>query len=340
MSTGIQWTDETWNPIRARNKETGRVGHFCEKVDAACKNCYAEALQARYFGNPIHYGPGDRDKVELFLDERVLMQPFHWKRPRMVFPCSMTDLFGEWVPRHWIDRIMAVMALTPRHTYQVLTKRAKGMAEYFNDLVLISMVPEEYAVRTWRIMKEMRKLGGSVETMVPWPLPHLWLGASAGTQKGLEMQLPGLLRCPAAVRWLSVEPMLERVTPTALPDYCNEPGWKFDAFRYHRYHSAVPSGPRKEEWINAPGHPVIHWVVCGGESGHGYRALDEDNVRDLRDQCVDAGVAFYYKQKGGHTPKAGGRLLDGREWNEMPVLRPQISQDLSRSGGMAVATNP
>src|SRR3990167_1499279 len=124
-TTGIEWTDATWNPIRARNKDTDGVGHFCEHVSEGCRNCYAERMQPR-FGNPIRYAAQDREKVELFLDEEVLTAPLRWRKPRMIFVCSMTDLFADFVPDDWIDRVFDVMLQTD-HKYQVLTKRAERM---------------------------------------------------------------------------------------------------------------------------------------------------------------------------------------------------------------------
>src|SRR5687768_10794037 len=117
-TTKIEWTrnsdgsaGKSWNPIRARNLETGGVGHYCEKVSPGCANCYAARMQPR-FKNKIRYNAADRDKVELFLDGDVLREPLRWRKPQNVFVCSMTDLFGYFVPDEWIDRIFAVMSLT------------------------------------------------------------------------------------------------------------------------------------------------------------------------------------------------------------------------------------
>ena len=129
MPTKIEWTDETWTPIRARNIETGGVGHFCVHVSPGCENCYAEGFQKR-FNNPIRYAAQDASKVELFLDEKVLMKPLGWKKPRRVFVCSMTDLFYEGVPDEWIDRVFATMAMARQHQFQCLTKRSARMQSY------------------------------------------------------------------------------------------------------------------------------------------------------------------------------------------------------------------
>ena len=124
----IEWTDATWTPIRARNRETGRVGHFCIHKSPGCANCYAERMQPR-FGNPVRFAAQDADKVELFLatardaSEKTLTQPLRWRKPRTIFVCSMTDLFLESVPVEWIDRVFGVMGEATQHRFQVLTKR-------------------------------------------------------------------------------------------------------------------------------------------------------------------------------------------------------------------------
>src|SRR5258708_31121882 len=124
--SAIEWTDATWNPIRARNKKTGKVGWHCEHATTGCVNCYAEGFNKR-LGTGLDFKPGHRKDIELFLDEAMLTQPLRWKKPRMIFVGSMTDMFADFVPVEWIDKIFAIMALTPWHTYQLLTKRAQRM---------------------------------------------------------------------------------------------------------------------------------------------------------------------------------------------------------------------
>src|SRR6188768_21461 len=124
--TKIQWTGSTWSPIRARNRKTGKVGWHCVKHSPGCKSCYSEAMNRR-LGNGIDYTPAGLDEVEYFLDEKMLTQPLRWGKPRMIFVESMSDLFGDWVPDEWIDRVFAVMALAGKHTFQVLTKRAERL---------------------------------------------------------------------------------------------------------------------------------------------------------------------------------------------------------------------
>src|SRR5262245_57000175 len=129
-NSAIEWTDATWNPIRARNKTTGKVGWHCEHATTGCEFCYSEGFNKR-LGTGLAFKPGHRADIELFLDEAMLTLPLRWKKPRKIFVCSMTDLFADFVRDEWIDKMVAVMALAPQHTYQMLTKRAKRMRDYF-----------------------------------------------------------------------------------------------------------------------------------------------------------------------------------------------------------------
>src|ERR1051325_7341422 len=144
--TNIEWTrnadgtaGKTWNPIRARNVPTGKVGWFCEHVSEGCRNCYAERMNRNtYFGNGLDYKPAVLDQVELYLDEKILEQPLHWRNPTNVFPCSMTDLFGRWVKDEWLDAIFSVMYRADRHTFQTLTKRADRQLDYVSRSAFLS----------------------------------------------------------------------------------------------------------------------------------------------------------------------------------------------------------
>jgi len=325
MTTKIEWArnpdgsaGETWNPIRARNKVTGGVGHFCVRVSDGCKRCYAARMQRR-FNNPIRYAAQDRKLVDIFLDEKVLMRPLRWRQPRTIFPCSMTDLFGEWVPDEWIDRIFAVMALSPQHTFQVLTKRPERMRAY---MTARSQGNAE-AVRV--MLTAFHARAGKWCKSIVWPLPNVWLGVSVEDQATADARIPLLLATPAAVRFVSYEPALG---PVLL-----DPAW------------IVPFGP------------TLDWVIYGGESGPGARPMHPDWARSARDQCADAGVAFFFKQWGRWAPaarhpkrvfvyrdggmdipdyrvaesdhgevamapvgkKRAGRVLDGRVHDEMPA---------------------
>lgn len=195
--TSIEWTQRTWNPIKARLRAeekivkrdgtfkvlpAGTTGYHCELVGPDCTKCYACAGNRRMlpgWGTGLDYTRPSRDKVQIFVDAQVLGQPFNWRNPQMVFPCSMTDLFGDFVPDEDIAEVFRVMARTPWHTYQLVTKRADRMAELWPRL--------------------LATFG---------PLPHVWPGVSVGTVKGLE-RLAHLRRVDAAIRWVSFEPLLE-----------------------------------------------------------------------------------------------------------------------------------
>ncbi len=278
----IEWTDATWTPIRARNRKTGKVGWHCEKPSPGCKHCYAESINRR-LGTGLPFKPGHRKDVELFLDEKMLTAPLHWPKPSLVFPCSMTDLFGEFVPDAWIDRMFAVMALCPQHRFQVLTKRAERMRAY-------KTTPDRKRTIAATVMEISELLGrqaGSHKAKIKLdhfsrcfagsgPFPNVWMGGSAEDQRRWDERLEHLAATPAAVRWVSVEPQLGHI----------DAGNAFDA---------PPDG--------SPYQP-IDWVVCGGESGPGARPMHPDWPRWLRDQCAMAGVPFFFKQWGAWSPDA------------------------------------
>lgn len=291
--TTIQWTNETLNPIRARNKETGGVGHFCVKVDPACTNCYAEPFQRRVKNN-IRYAAQDLKLVDLFLDEKVLRRPLGWKSPRMIFVCSMTDLFGEFVPDRWIDLVLAVAALTPWHTYQLLTKRVKRLHDY------MTLWPDGAARRNHVFSALLHVLGHNdakgaerdeivrrAQTLTSkenWPLRNVWQGVSAGTQETLDGRLPLLLRTPVALRWLSAEPILENL----------------DIAKTMLSILNVREG-RAEGGLD--------WVVVGGESGNLARTTNLLHVQKVVLQCEFAKVPVFVKQLGARPiDRLGERL--------------------------------
>ena len=189
---------ETWNPIRARNRETGKLGHFRIHKSPGCKFCYAERMQPR-FGNPIRFAAQDADKVEMFLDENTLHKPLGWKKPRMVFVCSMTDLFLDDFPDDWIREVWINMALAERHTFQVLTKRPERMRKLTSDIPFRDGVLD---------MHEIVTMG---DRAPDWPLPNVWLGVSVEDQERADERIPILLDTPAAVRFVSAEPLLSPV---------------------------------------------------------------------------------------------------------------------------------
>lgn len=187
--TKIEWTDATWNPVRARDPKSGRVGWHCVKISPACTHCYAAEHNAKGrggFGTKLPYA--ESSPAEVFLHERTLAKPLHWKRPRRIFVCSMTDLFGPWVDVAMLDEIYNVMAACPQHTFQVLTKRPDRMHRYHLNLA--------------------KRVAQIENNPVRWPLPNVWLGVTAEDQDRLNARLPWLLKTPATVRFLSCEPLL------------------------------------------------------------------------------------------------------------------------------------
>jgi protein gp37 len=217
--TKIEWTDATWTPLRARHRDTGKLGWHCQKVSAGCENCYAERFNRR-LGTGGDYRVKDRDRLELFLDERMLTQPLRWKKPRQVFVCSTTDLFADFVPDEMIDQVFAVMSLASQHTYQVLTKRAERMQQYLSNPDLEDRLTELWQgddpdKQTWNVML---------------PLKNCWLGVSVEDQKTADERIPWLLKTPAVVRWISYEPALGSVDLRRYlgPEYtsCQQPDFQ------------------------------------------------------------------------------------------------------------------
>lgn len=266
--TNIEWTDKTWNPIRG-----------CSKVSEGCRNCYAASVAARFSGPGMPYeGLARRDAAGnpqwtglVRMVPKHLEDPIRWKAPRRIFVNSMSDLFHEDLEEANIAAIFAVMAAAPQHQYQVLTKRPTRMAKIVGDDTFLAAV------------RGIAKLQYGVQGF-PWPLPHVWLGTSVENQEALGERLPHLLATPAAIRFLSVEPQLGRVS---LP--------RLSAF-------------------TAP----LHWIIVGGESGKAHRPFDPEWARLLRDQCEALGIAFFFKQHGGLRPTDGGDLLDGVQHHAFP----------------------
>lgn len=245
-NTGIEWTDATWNPM------TG-----CTKISAGCDHCYAHTLALTKTRDvylrraPVRDSPDARADpfAPRFWPER-LEQPRRWRHPRRIFVNSMSDVFHAQFTFDMIRRVFEAMAEASWHQFQVLTKRPERALRYADRL--------------------------------PWP-ENVWLGTSVESLR-VAPRIDALRRVPAAVRFVSAEPLL---------------------------------GPL--DTLDLGG---IHWVIGGGESGAGCRPVDPAWARGLRDLCVGRGVAFFWKQWGGRTPKSGGRLLDGDEWSEYPVALP------------------
>jgi len=269
----IEWTDATWNPV------TG-----CTKVSTGCKHCYAERLFPRVYGrdmvpieNPAVALANEetdrpREFTDVWLHPERLEQPLHWKKPRMIFVNSMSDLFHEDIPFEFIHRIFAVMAKTEQHTFQILTKRPKIMLKYTT------------------------KLWGS-------PLKNVWFGISCENQETADERIPLLLQLPAAVRFLSCEPLLDEID---LREPLNHYPVQTSCRQYVTRDMAIDAGDREfegslysdDEWEQTVPEG-IDWVIVGGESGPGYRPMNLDWARSIRDQCTVAGVPFFFKQTAG-----------------------------------------
>lgn len=284
----------SWNPIRAKNKATGGVGHFCIHKTEACRYCYAERLQPR-FQNDIRYAAQDRDKVDLFLDEEKLLEPLRWKRPRSIFPCSMTDLLLEHHPVDWIAKCFAVMGLADWHTYIVLTKRGSRLQGLLNDPPfqgLVDRTMDEIAPAHW-CKRDLDDAGG-------WPLKNVWIGVSCHDQASANEIIPQLLATPAAVRFISAEPLLG---PIDLRTIISPEG---PLGRFVPFNSLA-----RQSWVDQSPLAALDWVIVGGESGRGdaIRPMHPEWARQLRDQCAEEGVPFFFKQWGEYLPV--GQILPG-----------------------------
>ena len=238
-TSAIEWTNATWNPV------TG-----CDKVSPGCAHCYAETLSERFRGVPGH--PYEQGFDMRFWPERLEL-PLTWRKPRMIFVNSMSDLFHERVPLDFIARVFETMERAPQHTFQVLTKRHERLS---------ALAPS-----------------------LPWP-ENVWIGVSI-ENKRWTLRADYLRTVPAAVRFISAEPLLGKL-----------------------------------EGLDLAG---IDWLIAGGESGPRYRPVNVEWIRDLRDRCAEQHVAFFFKQWGGRTPKAHGRVLDDREWSEWPTPRAAVA---------------
>jgi protein gp37 len=324
--TSIEWTDASWNPI---------VG--CTEVSPGCANCYAARLAASRLAHvPAYKGlaiippneavRGQRHvrwtgKVRWLRERRD--EPKRWKKARRIFVCDMGDLFHEDVKDEWIEHVMTVFMDCKRHTFQVLTKRPERMFAWFS--------------KEWKIHGHWAK-----------PLPNVWLGVSVENQHFAFERIPLLLDTPAAVRFLSCEPLLgpldltcnlssDGVRPDGIrTNFLTGQWWDHTGYEQTRNENNPHGFPRQK----------LDWVICGGESGPHARPMHPDWARSLRDQCQAAGVPFFFKQWGEWGPpfaegpeehigpqfmktesgdwltkigkKLSGRLLDGREWNEFP----------------------
>lgn len=315
--TSIEWATDTWNPIRARRLSDGKDGWHCEKVSAGCAQCYAETLNGRRLpggGTGLVYSKLRRREVQTFVDDAVLRQPLSWRKPRRVFVCSMTDLFGEWVSDEQIDRVVAVMALAPQCTFMVLTKRAKRMREY----LAMPMEAGRY-VRFMELVASLKPnilLGTETFTMRIEAgaicLQNVWLGVSVEDQRAADERIPQLIATPAEVRFVSAEPLLG---PIDL-DQCGATPCE-----------AAGRGP--EDYTEPQPWPGVDWIIVGGESGPGARPCDVAWVRSIVQQCRAVRVAAFVKQVGAR-PKTDHRTRPaGEDFTWTLLLRDRKGGDPS-----------
>ncbi len=346
-NTPIEWTDATWNPI------TG-----CTLVSEGCRHCYAARLAAtRLQHHPSRKGLARLNAAgeakftgEVRFNDGWLDQPLRWKRPRMIFVAAHGDLFHPKVTDEQLDQIFAVMALCPQHTFQVLTKRPErarayltrpagnGLQNIHNHIAwdAVGLIANRFldGWKTEGVDGPKRRL--VIQAAAHWPLPNVWLGTSVEDQKRADERIPELLGTPAAVRWISAEPLLgpvewKRWLPTArkafrpggepflTPDFfmtkCEHCGWSGSSELVHLargWDDADCICPSCCRSFLCDETPKIDWVVAGGESGPGARPMHPDWVRSLRDQCAAAGVPFLFKQWGAFAPSDPVDVLLGR----------------------------
>lgn len=292
--TNIEWTDSTWNPIRARlRSDPARIGWHCEHASPGCEGCYAETMnkagRSQFTGTRLPFKPGHLKDVDVFVDQKMLLQPSSWKEPRMIFVCSMTDLFGRFVDDDMIDQVFAIMACNPRHTFQVLTKRSDRMRAYLSG-------PWQSRIFKYLAMWQKRPAGhGAMLDTLNGSLRNVWCGVSVEDQKRADERVPDLLATPAAVRWLSCEPLLGPVNLRSF-DLNFRPG--FTGF----YFVDALTGSNDDMCRPCAPVPKLDWIVAGGESGPRARPMRPDWVISLRDQCAAAGTSFLFKQWGEYLP--------------------------------------
>jgi protein gp37 len=288
-NTAIEWADRTWNPLLG-----------CERVSPGCTSCYAINTATIRAGNPhpkvaaAFAGLTERRDGRLDWTGRInllperMNQPLHWRKPQKVFVNSQSDLFHKDVPEEFIAEVFAIMARTPQHTYQLLTKRHGRMRSLLNKPEFAELVQD---------------LTDSTGLASVWPVPNLWLGVSVEDQKHADLRIPALLATPAAVRWLSCEPLLG---PIDLGIGDPHRGHESDDVHGHPHPRVCLTCSTEDSDVEyfrrEPGGYGIRWIVCGGESGRSARPMHPDWARSLRDQCVDAGVPYFFKQWGNWRP--------------------------------------
>lgn len=286
--TKIQWTDATWNLING-----------CTVVSPGCEHCYAMRLAAtRLRNHPSREGLARMHKGkpqwtgEVTFNRAVALDPFKWTRPRRIFVCAHGDLFHKDVPDAWIDYVFMVALLNQRHTFQILTKRAERMRAYMN--MVAQEGEEQTALRMAVAMLHAGKQDMTTDGInIHWPPRNVWLGVSVEDQQRADERIPELLAASAAVRWLSMEPLLGPVDLKKISTL------RFRGAEVLNALTGVLEGMFGD--YCATRLPAIDWVVAGGESGPDSRPLHPDWLELVESQCRSAGVPFFFKQWGDHS---------------------------------------
>lgn len=331
--TSISWTDYTSNPIRARNLETGKTGHFCIRVSEGCKNCYASEWNEKRYGTALEFTVPNREKVEVYLDEKELAE---WSKPKYagqkVFVCDMSDLFGEWVPDHMIARVWMAMARSLA-TFQVLTKRPQRMREWATRWVDLEGETSDFkGVRGPEATRAAHPSGrgqifadyleglgpppeGAAYPTFDWmegprwwprlPLSNVWLGTSTENQHAADERIPVLLDMPASVRFISYEPALGSIDLNHV-----NTGALWDGAPL--FSTALRPAPLLKR---ASG---LDWVIVGGESGYRRRPMDLAWIESTVRQCREAGVAVWVKQDNAPHSESWGRIPEELRVREFP----------------------
>lgn len=310
-NTHIEWTDATWQIV------TG-----CSVVSPGCTNCYAMRLAGtRRRDHPSRAGLTIASKAgpvwngQVRYNRQWLHQPAQWTRPRRIFVAAHGDLFHEGVADEDLHEIFAVFASNPQHTFQVLTKRPERARDYLSH-------PD----RLEDIYAHWYTVSGKPAEAQAWPLPNVWLGVSVEDQARADQRIPILLDTPAAVRWISAEPLLGPVSLIDLGrkmDLGKEVALDAAAGEYRVGKPLLSDGEHRTLW-----GAELDWVVIGGESGPGARPMHPDWARALRSQCEAAGVPFLFKQWGdwGPVDHLDTDALDGRLYHPAPARHPDATR--------------
>jgi protein gp37 len=306
--TKIEWTDYTSNPIKAERISDGKRGHYCTKVSAGRLNCYAERINRR-FGTGLDYTAENADKIRFVLDEKELLKILRTRQTaKRIFIGDMTDIFHPKVPFEFVDKIFAVAAMRPDLTFQILTKRPERMLEYFYDIGGTTR-------RDWVFVAAAELLNVNHLSFPVFPLPNVWLGVSAENQQAADERIPLLLQCPAAIRFVSIEPCLGPA------DF--KQTWPPDSMLCVHCQNVFDVGIGYETYTTADGEEFPICPNCGEDNIGGYpsfapvdvtplcdipfpsvdwvilaRPMDPAWARSVRDQCQAAGVPFFFKRGG------------------------------------------